>query len=142
MRTSWVGALAAGAVATIVIGFLFALPIGPLAVPSLRRGTSPRRLLTIGGMLLLAVPVAYLIRAAPNEGGFNFDYAYDNLLGHWLAVAGICAIAAGCLLQLCPTARGPRPDPVDVGPLASLERSPLAVTPGGRGSRSSKSTPL
>jgi hypothetical protein len=125
VRLSWLGALTVGTVATVVIGFLFALPIGPLAVPLMRRGTSPRRLFTLGGSLLFAVPVAYLIRSAPNAGGFDFGYAYDNLLGHWLAVAGVCVIAGGCLLQLMIGARARR-DPVNppAAPAHSEPREP------------------
>jgi hypothetical protein len=131
VRPGWLGALAAGTVSTLVIGFLFALPIGPLAVPILRLGTTARRLYTLGGTLLLAVPVAYLVRAAPDLGGFNFDYPYNNLVGHWLAVAGICLIAGGCLLQLWPVkTRGHSPP-----------RRP-SVTPGAHGSRGAPSTPL
>jgi arabinofuranan 3-O-arabinosyltransferase len=120
-KPDWLATLAITAVATLLIGFLFGIPLGPLAVPLLRRGTSPRRLFTLGGALLLTVPVAYLIRAAPNPGGYDFGFAYDNLVGNWIAVAGICAIAGGCLLTLLPSSRA-RPDssvtPPDVQPRA------------------------
>ncbi|MFL5822191.1 MAG: alpha-(1-_3)-arabinofuranosyltransferase family protein, partial [Solirubrobacteraceae bacterium] len=100
VQLGWFDSIVVGAVATIVLGFLFAIPLGPLAVPILRRGTTPRWLFSVGGALLLAVPIAYLNSLPANPGGYDFHYAYDNLVGHWLAVGGICAIAAGSLLQL------------------------------------------
>lgn len=100
VRAGGFESLAIGLVSTVVIGFFFGIPIGPLAVPIAWRGTSPRRLLTIGAVLLATVPAAYLIRSAPNAGGYDFNYAFDNLLGHWFAVAGICSIAAGLVLDL------------------------------------------
>jgi hypothetical protein len=133
IQLSWLGALTAGAACSLVIGFLFALPIGPLAVPILRRGTTPRRLFGLGGALLLAIPVAYLIRSAPNAGGYDFSFAYDNLLGHWLGVAGMCAIFGGCVLELVPVSRRLAPPalrpPDGQPPPAQREPRPL-VAPG------------
>jgi arabinofuranan 3-O-arabinosyltransferase len=123
-KPSWLTAISIGTASTIVIGFLFGLPLGPLAMPIVWRGTSPRRLFTLGGLLLLVVPVAYLIRAATNVGGYDFGFAYDNLVGHWIAVSGVCCIAGGCLLQLL-AARGPLP----IDPLRPQGARPRPASP-------------
>jgi hypothetical protein len=127
-RPGLLPALSVGAVSTIVIGFLFGLPLGPLAVPIVWRGTTPRRLFTLGGLLLLAVPAAYLLRAATNAGGYDFGFAYDNLVGHWVAVSGICAIGGGCLLLLRPV-RGAQPADPLTPPDARPRRSDRAPEP-------------
>ena len=79
-------------------------------MPLLKRGTSARRLFTLGGALLLLGPDRVRDPLSAERGRLDFGYAYDNLLGHWLAVGGVCAIFGGCVLQLLPLVRR-RPGP-------------------------------
>jgi hypothetical protein len=77
-----------------VVGVMFALRAGagayPLLVLVLWRGFQPRTLvLAAAGLLGIAVPLDYLLRNVPNQGGYNFQYSLDVIVAHWIALAAI-----------------------------------------------------
>ncbi|MFN8133586.1 MAG: alpha-(1-_3)-arabinofuranosyltransferase family protein [Solirubrobacteraceae bacterium] len=121
-------ALAVGAVA----GFLFALRAGiALGAGTLvlaRVGFSARRLLALAFGLCVVLPVLYVGAPAPDLGGFYFGYAEHYLGAHWLAVAAVCALGAGCALALhgVRAARTPLPAPDD-GPGVLRRRASAAA---------------
>jgi hypothetical protein len=85
-------ALAAGAIAAAVFGFLFALRagvvIGPAVAVLLWRGASARALtLAAGALLALGVPLLYLLFPGDDRGGYDTRYAVEHLAAHWVAVA-------------------------------------------------------
>jgi hypothetical protein len=89
---AWRPALAAGAVAAIAGGFVFALRagvvIGPLVVVILRYGIGPRRLaLAAGALLAVVVPILYLAIPVDDKGGYGTATPLDRLAAHWVAVA-------------------------------------------------------
>jgi hypothetical protein len=63
-------------------------------------GTTVRRLLAIAAAAFAVVPVVYLVDPAPDLGGAFFSYAYWHLTAHWVATAGVCAVAAAAVLDL------------------------------------------
>jgi hypothetical protein len=85
-------ALAAGVLAALVFGFVFALRAGVLIGPAvaliLWRGIGARRMLLVAaGLLVVAVPAIYLIFPAHGTHGFDNEYATEHLGAHWVAVA-------------------------------------------------------
>jgi arabinofuranan 3-O-arabinosyltransferase len=99
-------ALAAGVVAALVLGFVFALRagavLGPLVFLVLWRGVPARTLALAGGaVLLVAVPVAHLVVGLPADG-FQTNYAVKRIAEHWLAVGAICAFGAALWRTLSP----------------------------------------
>jgi arabinofuranan 3-O-arabinosyltransferase len=85
-------ALAAGLLAALVFGFVFALRAGVLIGPAvaliLWRGIGARRMLLVAaGLLVVAVPAIYLLFPAHDRHGFDNEYASAHLGAHWVAVA-------------------------------------------------------
>jgi arabinofuranan 3-O-arabinosyltransferase len=85
-------ALAAGVLAALVFGFVFALRAGVLIGPAvaliLWRGIGARRMLLVAaGLLVVAVPAIYLLFPAHGTHGFDNEYATAHLGAHWVAVA-------------------------------------------------------
>ncbi|MCW3009949.1 MAG: hypothetical protein JWO90_353, partial [Solirubrobacterales bacterium] len=108
-------ALALGVVASLVIGFLFALRagalLGPVVAFVLWRGIGAERLtLAAGALLGLAVPALYVLFPGDDRGGFSTTYATDHLAAHWVAVAAVVLLALA-LVRTLSTARGRRDAP-------------------------------
>jgi hypothetical protein len=107
-------ALAAGAAAVLVLGFVFALRagavLGPLTFLVLWRGIPARALaLSAGALLLVAAPIAHLVVGLPAKG-FQTDYAVKRIAEHWLVVAALWALGFALWRTLSP-ARGRPRDP-------------------------------
>jgi hypothetical protein len=99
-------ALAAGAAAGLVLGFVFALRAGavlaPLTFLVLWRGVAARTLaLLAGGALLVIVPILHLAVGLPSEG-YDTNYAVQRVAEHWVAVGAVCALAGSVGLTLSP----------------------------------------
>jgi hypothetical protein len=99
-------ALAAGVVAAVVLGFVFALRagvvLGPLTFLVLWRGIAPRTLaLAAGGALLVAAPVLHLAVGLPDHG-YETNYAVDRIAEHWVAVGAVWALGLALWLTLAP----------------------------------------
>jgi hypothetical protein len=109
-RLGWAPALALGAAVVVVGGGLFALRaglvLGVAAVVLLRTGLTARRLLTLAALGIVLLPLLYIVFPAGDEGGFNFDYAVDNLGAHWVAVAVVSCVAVACALDALALRRG------------------------------------
>ncbi|HEY2601400.1 MAG TPA: alpha-(1-_3)-arabinofuranosyltransferase family protein [Thermoleophilaceae bacterium] len=106
-------ALAAGVVAALVLGFVFALRVGGIAGPCIAlllwRGVPARKLiLWAGGLLVIAVPLIYLIWPAANRGGYNNDYAADHIGANWVAVAAYVLLLLGLAMTLSTATRRSR----------------------------------
>ena len=85
------------AIAALVFSFAFALRAGVLIGPAvaliLWRGVSPRLLiLAAAGLLGIVVPALYLLFPAEDRGGYNNDFALENLGAHWVAVAAFALL--------------------------------------------------
>ncbi len=98
-------ALAFALAASAVIGLVFALRAGAVALPILAivlwRGLPVRTLLTIAAVLLvIAMPAAYLLGTWRDHGGFNTNYAVDHTGGHWVAVAAVLVLVAVLIATL------------------------------------------
>jgi arabinofuranan 3-O-arabinosyltransferase len=95
--------LALAAAVGLVGGFVFALRAGgglALATVVLARvGVGARRLFALAGALLAAIPVIYLAFTSSDAPRHAFDYAIDHIGAHWVAVAAVCCLAAGCALD-------------------------------------------
>jgi hypothetical protein len=132
-RLSWGRSLLVGLVVTVIVGFLFGLPLGPLSVLVARRGVRPRALYRVGAAALAAIPVLYIVRDAPDLGGFGFGYPVQNLWGNWAAVIGLTCIAGGAVLDLLSRRRREAPvmPPWPVTPTrdASPQDAPPAAAP-------------
>ncbi|MBV9212712.1 MAG: hypothetical protein JOZ25_03600 [Actinobacteria bacterium] len=93
-------ALAGGAAAALVFGFVFALRAGAVAGPVvavlLWRGISARALIVSAGVLLaVVVPLLYVLFPGTNHGGYDTDYAFEHLGAHWVAVAAFALLVLG-----------------------------------------------
>jgi arabinofuranan 3-O-arabinosyltransferase len=111
-RLGWRGALLAGVAVGLAAGFVFALRagvvLGPATVLALRLGVRARTLLAVTAVLVAGIPVAYLL--FPGEQGAReaFRFPEHHLAAHWLAVAALVCLAAGCALD-AHARRGPGP---------------------------------
>jgi hypothetical protein len=90
-------AVAAGIVASGVLGFVFALRagavLGPLMALALWRGVGELWLTRLaGGLLVIVVPAIYLIFPPANRGGFDANYAEVEIYAHFVAVLAVCAL--------------------------------------------------
>lgn len=90
---------AAAAVGTLVFAVRIGAAVGLVTLVLARQGISARRFLIPGAVLLAAVPLAYLANPPTDLGGFNFDYASEQLAAHWLAALGVCLVFIGCLVD-------------------------------------------
>ncbi|TMM02422.1 MAG: DUF3367 domain-containing protein [Actinobacteria bacterium] len=106
-------ALAAGAAAAVVLGFVFALRagvvLGPAVALVLARGIPARRLaLAAGALLLVPVPILYAT-AGGDRGGYDTNYAADRIAAHWVGVLALCCLGAALwrTLSALNTARDP-----------------------------------
>jgi hypothetical protein len=98
-------ALAAGAAAAVVLGFVFAIRAGVLMGPAvafiLWRGIGAKRLALAGGALLLTVvPILYLAVPVDDPGGYNTNLAVERIAAHWVGVAAIFLVGAALARQL------------------------------------------
>jgi hypothetical protein len=120
----WRRALAAGALAALAGGFVFALRagvvIGPLVVLVLRTGLGPRRLsLAAGALLAVVVPVLYLVIGVHDHGGYGTAVPIERLAAHWVAVAAVVLLLAALAREVswrgrgagAPAGAGPAPAP-------------------------------
>lgn len=87
-------ALAVGAVAGAVLGFVFALRagvvLGPVVALVLWRAIPTHRLvLAAGGLLLVGVPVAHLVAGSEDSGGYRTNYAVEHIAAHWVATGAL-----------------------------------------------------
>jgi hypothetical protein len=94
-----------------VVGFVFALRAGAVAFPLLTlilwRGAALEHLLAAaGGLLLVAVPVAYAVFPPDDLGGHNSSYATELLGAQWLAVAAFVLLAIALWRMLAGRGRG------------------------------------
>jgi arabinofuranan 3-O-arabinosyltransferase len=126
-RWSGRGALAAGVLAAVVLGFVFALRagvvLGPVVALALWRGAGVRGLsLTAGALLGVAVPVAYALPRDDGRAGYTTNYANLHIAGHWIGVLAVTLLGLALALSLR-TARGPRDDPAPAPPGAGPRRS-------------------
>jgi arabinofuranan 3-O-arabinosyltransferase len=99
------GALAAGVVAFLVVGFVFALRAGLVAAPVvaflLYKGVSARRLVLAAlAALAIVVPALYLIFPGKDPGGYSTYYATAHFGAHWVAVGAIVLIGIALLRAL------------------------------------------
>jgi len=98
-------ALAAGAAAALALGFVFALRagvlLGPVVALVLWRGPGPRGLaLAAGGLLGVAVPVAYALAQQDDRGGYNTYYANHHIGAHWIGVLAVTLLGLALALTL------------------------------------------
>ncbi len=108
-------ALAIGAAASLVLGFVFALRagvvLGPLVALVLWRGVGPKALTLGAGVLLLGVvPLLYVLFPGDDRGGYSTTYATDHLGAHWVAVGAVSLLGLA-LWRTLSTARGRRDGP-------------------------------
>ena len=89
---------AAAAAGTLVFAVRVGAAVALVTLVLARQGISPRRFLIPGTVLLSLVPVAYLANPPADLGGFNFDYASEQLPAHWAAAIGVSLIFIGCLI--------------------------------------------
>jgi arabinofuranan 3-O-arabinosyltransferase len=101
VRLRWT--LVWGAGAGAATGFMFALRFGVAAGVAtallLLVGVTVRGLirLAIAGVILIVI--LYLVRPAPNYGGFSFYFSQHNILANWIGAAVVCAMLAAAVLQ-------------------------------------------
>ena len=112
-RFSPVPAVAAGAFAGAVFGFLFGLRAGVVIGPAfgliLWRGVTSRTLLlTAGALLVFVVPALYLAFPGTNQGGFDTGYPIEHLGAHWVAVGAFALVALVVARELTVNRRGRR----------------------------------
>jgi len=110
---SWPRALAAGVVASLVLGFLFALRsgavLGPVVALVLWRGVRPRLLVTAAGALLLVgVPLAQFVTSAQDTGGYDTNFAVDHVAAHWVATGGVALLLVALVRWLAADRARPR----------------------------------
>jgi hypothetical protein len=118
-RWDWHRAIAAGAVAGAVLGFVFAIRAGVMVAPAvaiiLRRGVRVRTLAAAAAILLgVVVPAIYEIWLPRDKGGYRFTYPVDLIAAHWAAVAALVLLAialAGVLSTARSRNRAPGPPP-------------------------------
>jgi hypothetical protein len=101
VRWPWPRAIAAGALAAAVLGFVFAvragLLLGPAVALILAFGVPARRLALAGGALLaIVVPILYLAVPVRDPGGFNTNLAVERIAAHWVGVAPCSCSARRC----------------------------------------------
>jgi arabinofuranan 3-O-arabinosyltransferase len=101
----WRVALAIGATAGLVAGFLFALRVGALVGPALAlllwRGVGASRLaLAAAGLAGVVVPAIYLLFPPRDESGLDARYASELLGAHWVAVAAWVLLAVALVSSL------------------------------------------
>jgi hypothetical protein len=115
-------ALAAGALAGGVSGFVFALRAGVLIGPGvaliLWRAIPSRQLVLAAGALLgVVVPLLYLALPARDRGGYSTTYPEEHLEAHWAAVAAVALLATALVRGLAvSTARARRDVPAAAPP--------------------------
>jgi hypothetical protein len=115
-RWDWRRAIAAGAVAGAILGFVFAIRAGVLVAPMvafvLWRGVAARTLAVIAAVLLaVVVPAIYELRLPHDKGGYRFTYAVDLITAHWVAVAALILLVTA-LGRVLSTARSRSRAPV------------------------------
>ena len=98
-------ALAAGVVAALLLGFVFAIRAGIVMGPAvafiLWRGIGAKQLALAGGALLLTVvPILYLAVPVDDPGGYNTNLAVERIAAHWVGVAAIFLLGAALARQL------------------------------------------
>ena len=114
-RTSPGRALLAGSAAGLVLGLVFALRagvvIGPAVALLLWRGVGARHLvLAAGALLTVVVPALYVLFPAKDRGGYNTEYALEELGAHWVTVAAVVLLGLALWRSLS-TARARRGGP-------------------------------
>ncbi|MGI8633630.1 MAG: alpha-(1-_3)-arabinofuranosyltransferase domain-containing protein [Solirubrobacterales bacterium] len=100
-RWPWWQGLAAGLLASPVLGLLFSLRagavLGPLVALVLWRGIGPRALTYAAAAVLgVAVPAVYLLFGPADNGGYNANYATELLGAHWLGVVALTLLGLAC----------------------------------------------
>jgi hypothetical protein len=109
----------AGLVAGIVLGFVFAIRAGVVIAPAvaliLWRGVSTRVLTAAAGALLVVVvPLLYVLFPGHDHGGYDTDFAVEQLGAHWGAVAAVVLLLLALGRTLSTASRpseGARPGP-------------------------------
>jgi hypothetical protein len=106
-------AIGAGLLVAAAVGFVFALRAGAVAGPvvalALWRGVpTPRLALVAGALVGVVVPGLHLAFPAADRGGFNFEYATEQMAAHWVAVAAIVLMAIALARELARTRRAGR----------------------------------
>lgn len=88
----------AGLVSLAVLGFMLGTGAGLAIAPALAltvalvlwRGVGARTLtLAAAGLLVIAVPALYLLDPATDRGGFNGEYAVEQLAPNWVATVAL-----------------------------------------------------
>ncbi|MFZ1992714.1 MAG: hypothetical protein WAU75_01285, partial [Solirubrobacteraceae bacterium] len=103
-------AAALAVVLGVVLGFVFAKRAGIVIAAGLFvifwRGYGPRALAgAAGAVLLVAVPIAYVITAPRNQGGYNFNYSVELIDAHWLGVAAVILLGLAVWMTLAAARR-------------------------------------
>ena len=103
-------ALAAAVIAGAVIGFVFGIQAGVVAIPAvwliLWRAVGVRWLVLAAGALLgIVVPILYLVHTGGEQGANHFGYAMAHLAANWAGVAALVALIAALWRTLAPVAR-------------------------------------
>jgi hypothetical protein len=98
-------AIAAGLVAAVVLGFVFAIRagvfMGPAVAVILWRGVGAKQLALAGGALLLVVvPILYVAVPVDDPGGYNTNLAVERIAAHWVGVAAVFLLGAALARQL------------------------------------------
>lgn len=110
-------AIAWGVGVGVVTGFVFALRFGivagPLTVILLVNGISVRRLVRLSMIGVLLIVVLYVVRPAPNYGGFSFYFSLHEIVSHWIGAGVVCALIAAAILQARELRAGRGPAPRD-----------------------------
>jgi len=58
-------------------------------------------------LLGVVVPIAYVLKAPPDHGGYNFEYSLDLIWAHWIGVAAIVLLMMACWRTLAAARRDP-----------------------------------
>jgi hypothetical protein len=88
------------------------------------RGVSSRLLILGAGALLgVVVPALYLLFPADDRGGYNNDFALQNLGAHWVAVAAFALLVLALARSLSTATRHRSGDPARAQAAAAAPRS-------------------
>jgi hypothetical protein len=103
-------AIAAGVLAALVLGFVFAIRAGVIMGPAvaliLWRGIPAKQLALAGGALLITVvPILYLAVPVDDPGGYNTNLAVERIAAHWVGVAAVFLLGAALVRVLSDTRR-------------------------------------
>jgi hypothetical protein len=140
-RLGWVAAIATGVVLGVVaVGLTDSatgLLAGALALAVARLGASPSRMYSVAAVAIALVLVDYLVKA-PSASLIDINFVHERLLGHWLALVAMVALAVGAGLDVAGLRSRPDgPPPTEKAPDTSRHPVGSIRRGGGPGRRRS-----